>query len=110
MAKSGRQYADDVRDLRASGIEFATASRGYLLADAANWSSGQKAAVTRAINALDIEVEDDEGGLTDAEIDEFFEDSIAEDNFDADFDDVDYFDFDEAEEFVDEEADEYTED
>lgn len=54
MAKFGFQYADDVRELRAQGVEFASASEGYILADAANWTSGQKAAVTRAINQFEF--------------------------------------------------------
>lgn len=54
MAKSGVQYADDVRELRAQGVEFPAALRGYILADAANWTSGQKAAVTRTINLFDF--------------------------------------------------------
>lgn len=54
MAKSGVQYAADVRELRAQGVDFPSASGGYILADAANWSSGQKAAVTRAINQFDF--------------------------------------------------------
>lgn len=107
MAKSGVQYADDVRELRAQGLDF-PASRGYLLADAANWSSGQKAAVTRAINQFEfIDDEEPDSGL-DAEIIEGFFDDAAGDA-DEEWDDIPYFDFDEADELIDEENDTYDE-
>lgn len=118
MAKTGVQYADDVRELRAQGIEFASASRGYLLADAANWSSGQKAAVTRAINQFDFtefdaqeaareEVVEPEQGLADEEIEVFFDDAAGD--AEEDYDDIPFFDFDEAEDLSDEENDAYDE-
>ncbi len=47
--KTGSQYAAEVRTLRAAGFDF-PAGRGYTLANPATWSSGQKAAVTRAAN------------------------------------------------------------
>lgn len=133
MAKSGRQYADDVRELRAQGIDFPGAARGYILADAANWSSGQKAAVTRAINQFDFtefdaqeaaraakprkrkptivrevprEVVSDQG-LQPEIIGQFFDDA-AGDN-DEEWDDILYFDFDEADDLIDEENDNYDE-
>lgn len=117
MAKTGRQYAQDVRDLRAVGVDFPAASRGYLLADAANWSSGQKAAVTRAIGALEEriselfeETSEAEGGITDFEAAEFFADSFGEPDDLDEYDDVPFFDPSEAEEFIDEESDAYSED
>ena len=109
MAKSGRQYADDVRELRAAGFDF-PASRGYRLADAANWSPGLKSAVTRAVNSLDAERELDiepEGALSDEEVAEYFDDSAGD--FDEEWDDIDYFSFDEIDDLVDEEADDYEE-
>ena len=112
MSKSGRQYADEVRELRAAGLDF-PASRGYLLADAANWNAGQKAAVTRAFNQLEtVEADAPEfepgDGLEPEIIEAFYEDS-AGDNFES-WDDIDYFDFDEGDEFGDEEGDQYDED
>lgn len=106
--KSGREYADDVRELRAQGLDF-PASRGYILADAANWSRGQKAAVTRAINQFDF-IDDEpepESGLDSEDIELFFDDAAG----DAEevWDDIRYFDFDEAEELIDEENDNYDE-
>lgn len=109
MAKSGRQYADEVRELRAAGFDF-PASRGYRLADAANWSSGLKSAVTRAANALEAERELDlepEGTLSDDEVAEFFDDAAGDSN--EFWDDINYFDFDEIDDLVDEEADDYEE-
>lgn len=106
MAKSGRQYADEVRELRAAGFDF-PADRGYVLADAANWSSGQKAAVTRAFNSLEFDDEEPEGTLSDDEIELFFDDAAGD--FNEEWDDIDYFDFDEAEDLADEENDNYDE-
>lgn len=109
MAKTGTQYGDEVRELRAAGFDF-PASRGYLLANPNDWSSGQKGAVTRAFNSLDEERDADtapDQGLTDDEIEGFFEDG-AGDNDEA-WDDIDYFDFDEADELQDDEADDYDE-
>ena len=109
MAKSGRQYADEVRELRAAGFDF-PASRGYRLADAANWSAGLKSAVTRAVNSLEQERELDlepEGALSDDEVAEFFDDSAGDAN--EEWDDIGYFDFDEIDDLVDEEADDYEE-
>lgn len=121
MFKTGIEYADDVRELRAQGIDFPSAASGYILADAANWSSGQKAAVTRAINLFDFEDDDDEpeaapfedefvpeGELSDAEIETFWDDAVG-DNFEE-WDDIDYLDFDEADALIDEESDDYDED
>ena len=108
MAKSGRQYADDVRELRAAGFDF-PASRGYRLADAANWSVGLKSAVTRAANSLDSERELDlepDSALDDAEIEAFFDDAA---DIGDEWDDVFFFDFDEVDDLVDEEADDYEE-
>lgn len=108
MPKTGVQYADDVRELRVQGIEFASASRGYILADAANWSSGQKAAVTRAINEFEfIDDEEPDTGLTRDEIEGFFDDAAGD--AEEEYDDIPFFDFDEAEEFIDEESDRYDE-
>ena len=111
MAKTGQEYADDVRELRAQGVEFPSASSGYLLADAANWSSGQKAAVTRAINQFDFEDEEEElepeGGLEEQEIEEFFDDAAGDQE--EEWDDIQYFDFDEADDLIDEENDNYDE-
>lgn len=109
MAKSGRQYADEVRLLREQGFDF-PAARGYRLADAANWSRGLKSAVTRAVNSLDIDEatdDDDEQGLDDETIADFFDDS-AGDN-DEEWDDIFYFDFDDADDLIDEESDSYAE-
>lgn len=114
MAISGREYADRVRALRDSGFDF-PASNGYVLRDAANWSRGQKAAVTRAFNSLESEaIEIDEGELT-SDIDlgesdraEIFDES-AGDNFEE-WDDIDFFDYEEADDFGDDEGDTYAED
>lgn len=129
--KTGQEYADDVRELRAQGVDFASASNGYILADAANWSSGQKAAVTRAIDQFDFsefdaqeaerereeeraadrdavfDIDEGTGGMSEAEGLEFFADAAGDG--DEEFDDIDDFDFDEGEEFVDEESDHYEE-
>ena len=100
--------------MRAQGVEFPSASSGYILADAANWSTGQKAAVTRAINEFDFvddeepEPEEIERGISDEQAELFFDDS-AGDEFEE-FDDIDYFDFDEGDEFIGEEGDDYEED
>lgn len=131
--KSGRQYADDVRELRAQGVDFPAASQGYILADAANWSSGQKAAVTRAINLFDFTAFDKQqealqkardrkeppakrrrqepppGELSERDKQAFFDDALGEPEDDDEFDDIAYFDFDEGEEFIDEESDQYEE-
>jgi len=121
MAKSGRQYGDEVRELRAAGFDF-PASRGYTLANPSQWSSGQKAAVTRAFNSLETvdEFDDDTTQVFDAsEPDrddgigedlglEFFDDA-AGDEFEE-WDDIDFFDYEEGDDFGDEEADRYTED
>ena len=134
VAKSGRQYADDVRELRAQGIDFPGASRGYILADAANWSSGQKAAVTRAINQFDFTEFDAQEeakrkrkrkpkkrkpraapleeiiadrGLEPETIGQFFDDAVGDN--DEEWDDILYFDFDEADDLIDEENDNYDE-
>ena len=109
MAKSGRQYADEVRELREQGFDF-PASRGYRLADAANWSSGLKSAVTRAANSLEEEFEEEilpDSELTPDAIEEFFDDAAGDD--DEEWDDIEYFDFDEADELIDEENDSYDE-
>jgi len=121
MAKSGRQYGDEVRELRAAGFDF-PASRGYTLANPSQWSSGQKAAVTRAFNRLD-EAADTGEDFVESDVDfipdsdsgigeelglEFFDDA-AGDEFEE-WDDVDFFDFDEQDDFGDEENDRYTED
>ena len=109
MAKSGRQYAAEVRELRASGFDF-PAERGYLLASPAQWSVGLKSAVTKAVNNLDAEREADtepDQGLSDDEIIEFFDDA-AGDAFEE-FDDIALFDFSEGEELIDEESDDYEE-
>jgi hypothetical protein len=113
-AKSGREYADDVRELRAQGVDFPSAADGYILADAANWSSGQKAAVTRAINEFDFtefdaaeaarEIEPSRG-LDESEVEAFFDDSAGD--ADEEWDDLEFFDEGEADEFVDEEGDDY---
>jgi len=118
MAKSGRQYADDVRELRAQGVDFPSASQGYLLADAANWSSGQKAAVTRAINQFDFTEFDAQEARRDVEVQDlpdapfeadlsFFDDGAGD--AEEEYDDIDFFDFDEGDEFADDESDKYTE-
>lgn len=127
MSKSGRQYADDVRELRAQGVDFLSASEGYLLADAANWSSGQKAAVTRAINQFDfsefdaqeaaraakpvvaprdVEVQDLPDAPFEADM-SFFDDGAGD--AEEEYDDIDFFDFDESVEFQEDEADLYPE-
>ena len=116
MSKFGTQYAQDVRDLREAGVDFPAASRGYILADAANWSSGQKSAVTRAINALDFEEPEAEpepepdAGISDFEADQFFDDAFGEPDATDEYDDIPYFDPSEAEEFIDEDSDAYSED
>ncbi len=128
MAKTGKQYGDQVRALRAAGHNF-PASRGYLLASPSSWSSGQKAAVSRAFNAnarslsalqgwetrrANIAAEaapaeaEPEGGLTESEIEGYWDDG-AGDNFEE-WDDIEYFDESEADELMDEEADDYEED
>ena len=110
MSKSGRQYGDEVRELRASGFDF-PASRGYTLANPSQWSSGQKAAVTRAFNRLEDERDDfdaePEGALEDEIIEAFFDDASG-DNFEE-WDDIEFFDEDEADDLMDEEADDYEE-
>ena len=109
MVKSGVQYADDVRELRAQGIEFPGASQGYILADAANWTSGQKAAVTRAINLFDFtEFDAQKVGLDSETIKGFYDDAAGD--ADEEWYDIFYFDFDEADELMDEENDAYDED
>ncbi len=158
--KFGYQYAADVRELRAQGVEFAGAADGYVLADAANWSSGQKAAVTRAINQFDFSAFDaaqekarseaavqgwitrrrkakpkrkprakptrkprakprakptriefapgaSGAGLSDSEIDDYFEDSAGDEY--EEWDDLSYFDENEADDLMDEESDDYEE-
>lgn len=109
MAKSGRQYADEVRALRDAGVEFPRAASGYILADAANWSTGQKAAVTRAVNRLDIDTEAAEP-LDEDRAEEIFDEGFGEPDADDEFDDIDFFDPEFAEELVDEENDQYEED
>lgn len=112
MAKSGRQYADDVRELREAGFDF-PASRGYRLADASNWSVGLKSAVTKGANRLDADVVPSaapDGGLSADEIDEIFEAGFGEPDQDDEFDDIDFFDPDSADDFFDEENDDYEED
>jgi len=116
--KTGIEYADDVRELRAQGLDF-PASDGYILSDAANWSRGQKAAVTCAINQFDFEEFDAQeeaqvdrefvadAGLAEDEIQAFFDDGAGDDN--EEWDDIDYFDFDEADDLIDDEADDYDE-
>ena len=111
MSKSGRQYADDVRELRAAGFDF-PASRGYRLADAASWSSGLKSAVTRAVNKLestDVDVEDFDAPESDFEIiaGEMFADG-AGDEFEE-WDDIEYFDDVEADDIDDADSDTYEE-
>ena len=107
MSKTSVQYADDVRELRAQGLDF-PASRGYLLVDAANWSSGRKAAVTRAINQFEfIDDEEPDSGLDAETIEGFFDDAAGD--ADEEWDDIDFFDFDEADELIDEENDAYDE-
>lgn len=105
--KTGAEYAQNVRELRDAGLDF-PARDGFLLADAGDWTTGQKSAVTRAFNQLDV---DDSGEI---ERDEFVEDLTFFDDGAGDgeeeFDDIDYFDFDEGEEFEDDESDKYTED
>ena len=101
MSKSGRQYADDVRELRAAGFDF-PASRGYRLADA----------VTRAINKLestDVDVEDFDAPESDFEIiaGEMFADG-AGDEFEE-WDDIEYFDDVEADDIDDADSDTYEE-
>ncbi len=126
--KTGQQYADDVRELRAQGVDFPSASDGYILADAANWSSGQKAAVTRAINLFDFSEFDaaeearearevaaagraafDEvsEGMGEEKAMEFFADSAGDEL--EEYDDIDFFAMDEADELDDEEGDNYEE-
>ena len=111
MSKSGRQYAQEVRELRAAGIDAFPAANGYRLADAANWSSGQKSAVTRAYNRLSEEqpeeFEEREIGLSDQEVEQYFDSGYGDDF--EEWDDIDFFDFAEAEELLDEEADDYEE-
>lgn len=104
MAKTGRQYADEVRELRAAGFDF-PASRGYRLVDAANWSHGLKSAVTRAINTFEVEAAEPEPR---AEFEEFFADAAGDAQ--EQWDEIDYFDFSEGEEFDDEESDDYEDD
>lgn len=124
MSKSGRQYADEVRALRAAGSNF-PASSGYKLASPTQWSSGQKAAVSREFARLEFresigvdrsgepvadapEEFDPDSGLTESEVREFFDDSAGDS--DEEYDDIDFMDFDEGEELQDEESDRYTED
>ena len=110
MPKTGRQYGDELRELRAAGFDF-PADRGYLLRSPGQWSSGLKSAVTRAINELDRDRDTDaepDQGLSDGEITDIFDDS-AGDAFEE-FDDIDFFDLDEFEDFIDDESDEYDED
>lgn len=109
MPKTGRQYGDELRQLREAGLDF-PASRGYLLRNPAQWSVGLKSAVTRGINNLDAERPSDEPeGALDAEtIEAFFDDAAGD--AEEEFDDIDFFDFSEGEEFIDEESDQYEED
>ncbi len=128
--KTGQQYADDVRELRAQGVDFPSATDGYILADAANWSSGQKAAVTRAINLFDfsefdaaeaarearrdVEPSDlrdaefaPDAGMGEAAAMEFFADAAGDEL--EEYEDIDYFLLDESDELDDEEGDDYEE-
>lgn len=112
MAKTGRQYGDELRELREAGFDF-PASRGYLLANPAQWSSGLKSAVTRATNSLQQERADDtepDRRGDEQEIGEFFDVGFGEPDSDDEFDDVDFFDLDQIDDFIDDENDDYEDD
>lgn len=120
MAFSGREYADRVRELREQGYNL-PASNGYVLRNAAQWSTGQKAAVTRLYNQLQDDLTDtgadfpsDDVQLSDADFAErrevYYNAGIGEEFETEGWDELDYLDFEEIDDFGDEESDTYAED
>lgn len=109
MSKTLAFYRDAIRELRESGREAFSAGNGYYLRG--ELSSGQKGAISRALNqeheraSEREEPEEDEGGDS-FEPSDYFDDGIDS----GDWDDIDYFDYDEIDDFADEEADSYGED
>ena len=103
MSKTLSFYRDGIRELRESGFDFARAENGYLLRG--ELSSGQKSAISRALDSLESppkpEPEEREG----ADAGEWYEEGIES----GDFDDIDWFDYDDIDEFTDEESDSYEE-
>lgn len=104
MSKTLDFYRDGIRALRESGNESFTSSNGYLLRG--DLSSGQKAAISRALGSLESEREpDEESDDSDDSETPWYDDGIES----GDFDDIDWFDYDYADDFADEEADSYDE-
>ena len=94
-------YRDGIRELRAAGIQFASASNGYSLRG--DLSSGQKSAISRALSALESEAEQEQEEPQ--ESGEWYSNAIDE----GSWDDIDWFDYDLIDDFTDEEADSYDE-
>lgn len=118
MSKTLTFYRDGIRELREQGYDFASASNGYYLRG--DLSSGQKAAISRALNEIAeerAERDRDEAEKrehereTESADDEDFQDSGWYDEAieEGDWDDIDWFDYDYIDDFTDEEADSYDE-
>jgi len=106
-------YRDGIRELREAGFDFVSADNGYTLRG--DLSSGQKSAISRALESLESRDEEPRERASRVERDDDGDDFDGETPYydvateSGDWDDIDWFDYDYADDFVDEEADSYDE-
>jgi len=103
VSKTLSFYRDGIRELREAGYDFASASNGYTLRG--DLSSGQKSAISRALDSLESRAETEPEEREQRDAGEWYADAIDS----GSWDDIDYFDYDDIDDFTDEEADSYDE-
>ena len=104
MAKTLSFYREGIRELRDAGYSFASAENGYLLRG--DLSSGQKSAISRALESLaESRAEPEPEPREESDAGDWYSDAVEL----GDWDDIDWFDYDYIEDFADEEADSYDE-